>query len=1209
MMGFAWRGLGSLYLCLIAAAVQATPAPPVVTGTVLGPEGRPLAGAQVELRPVLPVAEHLRRRAASQAEPAPAVTAMSDAAGRFSLRAPEAGLWSVTIRSAGQVPIRQSPVPLVGSLELPPALLVPGLDEAGGSTAPAESLPLPLRTSNPAPPLTLSGQVLDAGSRKPIPGALVWATLDPGSFVRTDTRGRFRLPSPLRRRLDLEVLAPGFLPKKATIPGPQLASGRAATLTLQQAGTLAGRVVDPQGRPLPGAAVTAVAEAALGERAFDPSDPVADRAFTDAQGRFALRLVRPEQSYEVRAARSGAIPAAQIALVGDPAASPRNLTLVLAPVRSARGRVQDPDGKPVAGAEIVLRPALRPGRQTFSTAEGRDAVRAESDAQGGFSFVECPAAEVELAVRKKGFAPAVLPALRIPPGTGPADLGRVTLRPGARLTGRVVDRRDRGIAGALLFPLDRAPGFNQTGRAIQDRKPAATTGADGSFTIEDLARGTPVHLVVRAPGYLTGEIRGVRPPTEKPLRIRLEPEAVLRGRVVDEAGEPVAGARLALRWQDHLPEDPDRMVGEPVLRSARSETDGRFEIHEIPEGTAYLGAAALGFVPVEGMELTLPRPATAGELRLVLSRGAVLQGRVTNAAGEPVPAVRVAAGDAGATTGDDGLYWLEGAEPGPREVLFIHPSYGRVSKPFDLQPGVNVLDHAFDSGVEVSGRVVDEAGKPVPGARVELGFRGRGGRQYQDVTGDDGRFRLTPVVDGTYQLQAEAPGYSETAAPGTVEVAGAPVSNLEIALERGAVLSGKILGLAPEDLPGVKIEARGDQGATVAAWTDGRGSYEIRPIRPGDWVVRASLWGDQRQAQLRLVVRRSDREINRDIEFEPRLTLTAQVLYDEEPLPGAKVSVRGQRISAERIATTDYEGQVRIDDLLPDTYRLGVGHPGKMLVHNEEIDLQQDRNLVIRLETSTIAGLVTSQSGGEPVANALLALKPVEGPEFMVTAGTKADGRFGLYRVPPGRYKLTASAEGFSPAEQQVEAAAGETVDGLELRLEPAAGAQLQVRLASGKIPELVHLLVRDSAGAAVLAETRWLDKDGIVKLSKLPAGAWTLILRSDGSGLATVQLLVPSDPQAVTLPPAGQLAVRVPALATSDLMATVRLLGTDQQPFWTLAPGGQVQQQWPLVGGRGIIEGVPAGAWIVQVESADGQRWQGVATTSGAAETAVTVE
>ena len=39
------------------------------------------------------------------------------------------------------------------------------------------------------------------------------------------------------------------------------------------------------------------------------------------------------------------------------------------------------------------------------------------------------------------------------------------------------------------------------------------------------------------------------------------------------------------------------------------------------------------------------------------------------------------------------------------------------------------------------------------------------------------------------------------------------------------------------------------------------------------------------------------------------------------------------------------------------------------------------------------------------------------------------------------------------------------------------------------------------------------------------------------------------------------------------------------------------------------VLEGIPAGSWIVQVETPDGQRWQGAATTAGAPEAAVTVE
>ena len=972
-------------------------------------------------------------------------------------------------------------------------------------------------------------------------------------------------------------------------------------------------MVDPQGRPLAGAEVVAILQGALGERAFSSSDPVADRATTDPQGRFELPHVRPEQTYEISASRTGAFPTAQSATVGDPAMQPRDLTLVLAPARAARGKVQDPAGRPIAGAEAVVRPALRPGSADDNATAGETGTPAvQSDAQGVFSLPELPAAEVELAVRRTGFAPAVFPALRIPNGTGPADLGVVTLRPGATLAGRVVDARGKALTVGEIFLLEQPAGPNEVDRALKDRKPAATIAVDGRFSIGDLAQGTPVHVTVRAPGYLIAQVRAVRPPTAKPLVIRLEPEAALIGRVVDEAGEPVPGARIDLHWQAFLPEEPDRPVGEPILRNTRADGEGRFALRGLPAaGTARVSASAPAFVPLDAVEVPLPRPAAAGELRLVLERGALLQGRVTTAAGEPVPAVRVGVSGAGTATNDDGLYWLEGAELGKQEVVFLHPSYGRVLKPFEIQPGSNVLDLSFEPGVEVAGRVVDEAGKPVSSAKVELTPENHFEvRQYRDVTGEDGRFRLAPVLAGKYRLKAGADGFTDTESPGTLTVTTDPVSNLEVTLEKGAVLSGKILGLPPEDLAQVEVEARSDRGERVAAWTDGRGRYEARPLAPGDWTVEARLWDDQRQAKVRLVVRRSDREVTRDLEFEKRLMLTVQVLYDEEPLPDALVSVRGQRITAERTAKTDYEGRVRFEDLAPEAYRIGLRHSRKLLVHNDQVDLQQDRELTIRLQGATIGGLVASTTDGEPIPEALLSLRPLEGAEYLITAGTKKDGRFVIHRVQPNRYRLKAQAAGFLAAEQEVQAAGGQTIDNLEIRLAPAEGARLQVRLASGEIPVLVHLQVRDTAGAVVLSETDQADASGLVKLSALPSGTWSISLRADGAALTRASLQVPSsEPVPVTLLPAGRLNVRVPALVPSDQVGTVRLLGSDQQPFWTLGSGGRIDQQWPLVGGKAVIDGVPAGTWLLQVETPDGQRWQGAAVTAGTGDTAVTIE
>lgn len=1197
MSRFSLRGIlcAAVFSLILAETARAQP---LVTGTVLGPDDRPLSGARAELLLVPALA-------GAAAEPVPVAVATTDGAGRFKLEAPATGLWRVRLRSEGGSVFPSAVLPLVEPLELAPASL-------GGAGAASPPEPPAARPQNPpVEPRMLSGQVVDATDRKPVPGALVWASADPGAFVRTDAAGKFLVAAPGDRRFTLEIVAPGHLLKRSVITRPQLVSGRAGTLALAQAGRLRGKVVDPRGLPVAGAAVVAIHQDSLGARAFSPSDPVADRTVTDAQGRFELRRVRTEQGYEIRASRSGAFPAAQRITVGDAVARARDLTFVLAPARPARGKVQDPAGRPIVGAEVVVRPAFRPGSPAPAPAEKDGPPAVQSDAQGVFALPELPASEVELSIRRKGYAPVILPALRIAVGTGAADLGTVTLRPGTLLTGRVVDLRGQAVPGGEIFLLSQPAGPNEMERALAGRKPAAAAAADGRFSIEDLAQGAPVHLAVRAPGYLPALVRAVRPPSVRPVLVRLEPAFALAGQVVDEAGGPVSGARVDLEWQAFLPEEPDLPLGDPILRSTRTNGQGRFELQGFPAGDARLSVAAPAFVPLRDLEVALPRPSTAGELRLVLERGAVLQGRVTTAAGEPVPSVRVGIGGTAAATDDDGLYWLEGADLGRQTVLFFHASHGQVAKPFAIQPGVNVLDLAFAPGFDIAGRVVDEDGKPVPAARVELAPDNRFEPSvYRDVTGEDGRFRLSQVRSGRYRLKAGADGFADTERPGTLTVDGDPVSNLEVVLDRGTVLSGRILGLPAADLPQVEVEALSDQGERLAAWTDGRGRYEIRSLAAGDWTVRATLWDDQRQARTRVVIRRSDRELTRDLEFEKRLALTVQLLYDEEPLPEALISLRGQGITGERTATTDHEGRVRFEDLAAATYHIGLRHTRNLLVHNDQVDLQQDRDLILRLQGATVGGLVVSAADGKPIQDAMLLLRPVEGPEYLITTGSKSDGRFMAHRVQPNRYRVVANAKGFLQAEQEVQVASGETVDNLELRLEPAPGARVRVQLASGRVPPLVHVQVRDAAGRTTLSESQQVDATGEIELSALPPGSWTLFLRADGSALTTASLVVPSaEPLAVTLAPAGTLHVRVPAAVTSDLTGTVRLLRPDQQPFWTLAPGGGVLQQWSLVGGKAAVEGVPAGTWLLQVEMPDGQRWHGTATTSGAGDASVTLE
>lgn len=1055
------------------------------------------------------------------------------------------------------------------------------------------------RTVTFPPPSPVAGKVLDAASGRGLAGAVLWLDTDPALAVRTDREGRYTVTGPTKGRLQIEVRAAGYLPKRLTLFAKDLASGRAPTVALERAASLRGSVLGPNGKPLAGASVTAVHVSALGSRMFSPLDPVADRAAAGPSGTFELRQLRAGEEYELRAALPGFFPEART-LVTSRDAGP--VTIQLQPACAVRGLLRDPEGHPVAAASVIVRPARRAGREQ----RGRDLLPpgVESDPVGRFSIPESPAAEIDLEVRKAGYAPALRRAVRVGPSCkGSFDLGPVVLNPGARLAGRVVDAGGKAVPDAEVFLVDRLPAAEPP----RGTKPAAVSGTDGSFALDDLQRGVAHHLLVKADGYLDKGIRGVRPPGSGPVLVQLERAAVLRGRVLDEAGEAVGGAEVGLTWQRVLEDDPhQRPVGEEIQRLAVSNAEGLFEIANAPGGEVRLDVTAQGFMAAEEMKVTLPRPDSAPELKVVLRRGSRLEGRVATTAGKPVPGVRIVVDPASAVSDAEGVYSVDGVAPGRREVRVLHPHYRRVVRPVSIEEGTNRLDIELEAGFEVSGRVIDAEGKPVAAAEVELTTQERSElREHRARTGEDGSFLLQPVASGRYRFQASASGHATAELPGPVVVADQPVEGLEVVLRQGATVRGRVLGLSPDELAVVAVTARGER-AERRAKLDSEGRFEIRELEAGDWLLRASLWQGERQVEARVPVSPSDREVHRDLEFSPRVTLSGRVLFDGEPLGASTVAVRGERFSIERSVISGSDGGFILRDLEPDRYWLGVTNSQRLIVHNDTLDLLESRDVEIRLEAGTVAGRVEEKGSGEAVSGALLALRPTQGPEFVISDASQPDGSFRIVHVPPGTYRLAVSANGYTPAEREVSVAGGQQA-AVDLGLTPASGLDLQVRIVSGQVPPMIHVLARNGEGATVMAGT-YVQKSGTAELSSLPAGTWQLTVSAPGGGVALATVTAPGDPVALTLPPAGRLHVRVPDLTTENRLATVKLLRQGQEPFWTLGPGGTVAQSWTMHGGNAIVEGVPAGVWSVVAEASDGRVWTGSVVTPGTGEASVSL-
>lgn len=384
---------------------------------------------------------------------------------------------------------------------------------------------------------------------------------------------------------------------------------------------------------------------------------------------------------------------------------------------------------------------------------------------------------------------------------------------------------------------------------------------------------TPTQVVV-PPRDLAG-------PGQQPANLG---NAVVRGRVVDDTGTPIAGATV-------------RPGGWQPSGGVLTDAQGCFELRDVPGMSLTLFATRTGYVGRGGQRdghLRI-RPRTSDLIEgaeIVLFRTGVIAGRVVGTDGEPLVDARIQAlklrrvgGErrlvsewAGADTTDDrGAYRLHGLGPGDYYVSVTPrpawpPVAGRRPGPPEhgpravLHPGAVDLATARPVTVAanseataditvpivelhaVRGVVVDRQGHAVAGASISL--RPRDASALQDTSvpsdrsGSSGEFTLTRVPAGSYTVVARAfpegrPGGTVTQPPpmgkAEIDVSG-DVEGLAIRTTDGATVRGRVrfVPAAPEDPSSVRVQASGLDPA-VAGWADdtldGEASFELRGLR------------------------------------------------------------------------------------------------------------------------------------------------------------------------------------------------------------------------------------------------------------------------------------------------------------------------------------------------------------------------------------------
>ncbi len=356
-----------------------------------------------------------------------------------------------------------------------------------------------------------------------------------------------------------------------------------------------------------------------------------------------------------------------------------------------------------------------------------------------------------------------------------------------------------------------------------------TTGDRGSVEFSHLPPGGWICRALDAAAVLridAGEL------TE--IRLQVDSRSVsVRGLVLDHRGQPVRGAEV---WSV----DETRRTHARSL--ARTDAGGRFSAAVSPFTT--IGVAHSGGAVV-ATTLTPDNTASVAEVVLRLAgAGAMLEGRVVDDRGQPVGGAVVEVGHPNdwrvaevatlpreiarrmRTVSDArGRFTFEALVPGETIVLAHRGGLGARLHVIDLERSQrSTVEIELPAVATLEGIVRDAADRPVAGAHVSVGRRGRIGH-CAGVTDKGGRYRLSGITPG--RLTVEVNDYRGAFAFRTVDCSAGETSIWNPVLSRGNLrLAGQVVDARGKPFAGGWIVHRG-QWRTRVRKLDESGRFEV----------------------------------------------------------------------------------------------------------------------------------------------------------------------------------------------------------------------------------------------------------------------------------------------------------------------------------------------------------------------------------------------
>ncbi|MFT7517113.1 MAG: hypothetical protein ACI84O_000903 [Myxococcota bacterium] len=706
---------------------------------------------------------------------------------------------------------------------------------------------------------------------------------------------------------------------------------------------------------------------------------------------------------------------------------------------------------------------------------------------------------------------------------------------------------DSGVNGGVLTLNDETHSF-----------------ARNYLLIEDIASGAYSIDVAVEHHLLHEQLVNLEADESKTVNITLDPAVILRGRVVDHNGKPLANAVVA-GLEDVVDDSLYALAiadffnygNLPDWTSDDTLTDenGEFILKNLKPASFNILVADSAYLPFKtesAYDLTLEADITASTIalqpgmQLKLHVVDTLQQPIANASVQWRPNSLLAntiiqrSDDIPIFTTDEaGIVVLKAM---PNDVLSVSAyADGFALHTADIDLSVNsnngVITHTLtlSHGVSVSGTILNADGKPCVNSKAALipkrdfNIQAVSADKYrlQSDADENGRYQFSGIGAGEYYLAASADEYSRQVL-GPFDVSDSDLVDFDVIMQHGARLIVTVLDSEDVPLDDITVAAVSVTSSSVfQEQSDEQGMVTLSNLTAGNYQVSSvdASSGGNANVQFKFVTLLDDETTTLTLGGkQATATLSGTVTRAGEQIHRARISIITD--SGAKVAATDEEGKYSIEDMPLGDFILIVnvtsGLNGNSAFYDSLlIDKQGEVEHNIELPDAGLEVHVTRSSDNSEVVMVPVSVRPINGTN--ISGGdfglTDANGFAKFPSLNDGEYMVSvgnAAASFLSPSDNGlgskivsgISVRQGQGVQRIEVALGQGATVKIQVRNQAGELLSGVHMHYLDANGHPMnIISMNATNAKGVAQLKGLPSGPGRIMVRHPEIGLSEFEV------------------------------------------------------------------------------------------------------